>query len=54
MKSNHLGPEQVLAVLDAAGDLNAVLSRILDDPVGAPRSAAKTLVLNLEPRQTAS
>ena len=49
VEGDHLGTEKVLAILDAAGNLDGVLSSAVDDRFGCPGATAQPGLLNLEP-----
>lgn len=49
MQGNHLGAEEVLAVLDAVGDFDLLVAAVVDDRIGSPLAVAEALLLDLEP-----
>lgn len=49
MQRDHLGTQEVFTILDAAGDLDDLVTLIADHRVGAPAAAAEALLLDLKP-----
>ena len=49
VEGNHLGAQEILAVLETVGDLDGVLPRVLDDFARGPDTVAVAFLLDLEP-----
>ena len=53
MQGDHLSPKQVLAIGDARGDANDLVSFVVDDSVCGPVPIAVSALLDFEPSRIA-